>query len=217
MKKTDWTAPLATFIGLIAMVAFIKWPPDKSGDWAGWAQAIGSIVAIFGAFQISERQTRNAFASVANAQALADEKKRKSILAIAEAANDRANSIDRIFSSEGIRVNLSTAFHQSIIDSIIGALSAVPIHEIGSRDGVLALLDIRDQFVFLGKSIEIFLDGPDKHPDFQNNIKDYGEDRVVIRQARESFSGVLAGNVTVHLRAINDSFKILEKSIIGAT
>jgi len=217
MKKNGWAAPLATFIGLIAIVAFTKWPPDKSGDWSGWAQAVGSIVAIFGAFRISERQTRDAFASVANAQALADSAKRKSILAIAEAANDQVNNIDGIFSSKEIRANLSMAFHQSILDSMVGALSAVPFHEVGSRDGVLALLNIRDQFVFLGKSIEVFLDGPDKHSGFQENIKGYEDNIATIRQIRETFSGVLAGNVKVHLREINESYKILEKSINDMT
>ncbi|WP_033471261.1 hypothetical protein [Bordetella bronchiseptica] len=56
MRKRYQVALLLLFLGLCIVLA--KYWPSSSTDWASWVQAIGSIGAIVGAFQIALTQAR---------------------------------------------------------------------------------------------------------------------------------------------------------------
>ena len=120
-----------------------------SSDWAAaWVRAFGAIGAIAAVLcfvwllpdvTLKARQT--------------------SILATAQAGLVRAKQIGEAIARPdpfGISDVLYVIYHQTIIDGIVQTLTSVPAQEIGSRDAVMALLSLRDQFRFLSTSIEIF-------------------------------------------------------------
>ena len=119
-----------------------------TAELAAWAQALGSIGAIIAALIVVWLQPRAAL-----------KVRQRSILAIAEAGLARIEEIRGAFAHDDplkIASTLSVAYHPTVVDAIVHALTNVPAHEVGSRDGVIALLSLRDQFTFLQKSIEIF-------------------------------------------------------------
>src|SRR4030088_3208844 len=114
-----------------------------SSHWAGWVcGAIGAVST--GLYVVWLRPG----ASLKSRQ--------KSILEIAEAGLVRAKRIGEAFAGPGsleISGFVYAVYNRTFIEGVVEALTNVPVHDIGSRDGVLALLSIRDQFRFLGTSI----------------------------------------------------------------
>lgn len=128
--------------------------PGKEGDsFAAWAQAVGSIGAVFAVFVVAWRQSQQTLESVRNAQ----REKRHSILAIAEAAATHASRFGKALGREDAKVGVYSIYDKAIIKGVVEALTDAPAHEVGSRDGVLAFLEIRARFGWLGAAIEKFL------------------------------------------------------------
>jgi hypothetical protein len=114
--------------------------------WAGWVcAAIGAVSAGIYVVWLGPGATLKA--------------RQKSILAIAQAGLARAKQIGEAFERPGsldIVTVIYTIRHRTLLEGIVEALTNVSVHDIGSREGVVALLNLRDQFQFLGPSIEIF-------------------------------------------------------------
>jgi hypothetical protein len=212
MKKIDgWEIPLG-MLACVAMVAvFLHYQPHKSEAVAAWVQAFGSIGAIAGAVWIGNRQVRAALSTEARASA----GHRKSILAIAEAAYEHSERFRRLLVQQDPRVSLSLNYHESIINGVVEALGGVPFHEVGSRDGVMAVLSLRDQLVFLKTSIEIFLAGPWRHPDLGPELEQYkaAGETAIVRNLLEVGNNVLAKNVVTHLDVIRHNYLALTEAV----
>jgi hypothetical protein len=117
-----------------------------SAHWAGW------VSAAIGVFSVG-------LSVVWLRPGISLKARQKGVLAIAEAGLRRAKQIGDTFAPTGsldISDVVYAVHHRTIIEGIAEALTNVSVHDIGSRDGVVALLSLRDQFQFLGKSIEIF-------------------------------------------------------------
>ena len=108
--------------------------------------------------------------AVVTAHSIEKAGRRQSILAVAEAADEGVAQILEAIQAPDPRAALMLVYDRSIVDSIVNALSVVPAYEVGSPDAVLALLQLRDQFVFLGAVVQRFLDGPWKDPDLKTII-----------------------------------------------
>ena len=163
-----------------------------ASEWAAWAQAVGSSGAIIAAFMVGREQSRAAIAAVSAAHALQEAGRLKSILAIGEAAFDRAKQIGEAISQyESNRVALYQVYDPTVISSLAAALSSVPAHEVGSRDGAIAVLDLRDQIRFLGESVERFKD-PILDPETANMVAtlDATEARKVLKQRKIILAGM---------------------------
>ncbi|WP_146230008.1 hypothetical protein [Paraburkholderia tropica] len=197
--------------------AFAAHFPGDSSAWASWIQAVGSIVAILGAYYVGERQSRAALASVERGHTLAEQAKRRAILAIGEAAFERAQKIENVLKGERPRENMFLVYDKSIARSISGALSAIPLQDVGSREGVLAILDLRDQFVFLEQSMDAFLAGPWKHPELKLTLEEYkngypGYPNVLNDLLKTSFEA-LNKNVQVHIDEIRRRYLVLTSEL----
>src|ERR1700733_5590349 len=182
---------------------------------AAWVQAIGSIGAILGAFWISARQSKAALQSVTTAQLLAERSRQKSILAIAEAANAHAKRFGEAVAAGP--ADLMLIYDRTIINGIADALGRAPAHELGSRDAVIALLSLRDQFVFLGITLDAFIAGPWKHPEMRELLEQLSgpDDRKQQAQVLETSWRVLAKNVTVHVTKIREDYESLARAVTG--
>ena len=134
---------------------------------AGWVQAIGSLIGLGIAIWVPARQAKKAKLE-----------KRLSMLAVAEAAHTHACNIrDAIDASDFERGDVSLkmwdVYDKSIIAGVVRVLQRVPFHELGSGEGVIAMLSLTDQMVLLGESIEIFIAGPYQHPELSKVLEDF--------------------------------------------
>lgn len=174
----------------------------ESPSASGWVQAVGAILALAIAVWIPTRQSKR------------DRKDRvSSLLAVAEAAHTHAQNIRAAitrsdFENAELSISLWEVYDRTIIDGIVRALQSVPLHELGSRDAVIAMLALTDQMVFLGKAVEILIKGPAKHPELSTAMEAASNPQMRRALFRQGF-GVLALNVTTHLDRIDQYYKTL--------
>lgn len=204
-------AALGAFL-LVAVSAYLLWrffPGHADGQTlAAWIQAIGSIVAILGAFWIGKMQ-------VSDAHRIEKQARQRSILAIAEAAHEHARRIGEAISQAepGRPLTLYRVYDKTIIDGMVRALTGVPVQEIGSRDGVLALLDLTNQFAFLGIAVESFINRW-SDPKFRKPLEQFGPDEREQRQSTaDAHEKVLLTNVQLRLDQIRADYVSLRTAI----
>ncbi len=177
---------------------------------AAWVQAIGSILALVIAIWVSKAPINHA-AMV----------KRKTIFAIVEAAYTHARNIRNAIEATdpqdwptGNNYLIYKVYNKVVIEGVVKALQGIPMHELGSSKGVLALLSLTDQMVFLGSAIEALLQGPSRHPGMAKAMEGIRSDDYERRQAL-SITGfkVLKGNACGHLDVIDKDYKALRESL----
>jgi hypothetical protein len=188
--------------------------PQDGGNNAAWFQGVGTMIAIVGAFVIGERQSRASLQAIADAQMLAERSRRNSIFAVAKAAYARSKHIESAFSGSDIVSTLFRTYDQSIIDSIVGALSASPVHELGSDDAVISFLGLRDHFVFLGKAIERYVEDATELLD-ADTAGPQEEQSFIVKAAHQTNKDRL-DSVRQQLGEIDRHFSTLTKAIHGA-
>ncbi|WP_426101765.1 hypothetical protein [Pseudomonas sp. PSPC3-3] len=177
-------------------------------DAPAWVQAIGAIFALVVAILVPHLQVKKALSE-----------KRKAMLAVAEAANAHACNIREVIAAtnytEGhVSPRIHEVYHKVIIEGIVKALQGVPMHELGSTNGVLAMLSLTDQMVFLGNAVEALISGPARHPELSKTLASIEpNDRKSYREANERGFAVLAGNVRIHLNKIYKDYESLVKSV----
>jgi hypothetical protein len=177
-----------------------------SSDWAAWVQAFGAIGAIAAVLYVVWLQPGAALRA-----------RRKGILAIAEAGLVRAKRIGETFSRpDPLEISdvLYIIYHQAIIDDIVQALTNVPAHETGSRDAVVALSNLRDQFRLLGASIEIF-ETPTKDPGTIKRL--VALDDAERRRFLAGRQPTLAKNVRDRVAAIQRDYEALARVLNHST
>jgi hypothetical protein len=183
---------------------------------AAWVQAIGSIIAIVAAIVIGWWQAKVARESLVNAQVIAERARQRGILAIAEAALEHSRRFDEALSQSesGNFIALYEVYDQSIIDGMVQALSEVPTHEVGSRDAVISLLSLRDQFRFLGRTIEDYKN-PRRDPEIAKLLL---ENEAPERQKIwTEVKAIFAKNVRDRIATIRTDYESLKSAIDRAT
>lgn len=190
----------ASFLESTCEILSIEWLP-------AWIQAVGSIFALGVAIYISRSAAKHAELS-----------RRKAILAIAEAAHTHAcqirNAMDMMGLATGNNTQIYKVYHKVVIEGVVKALQGIPMHEVGSSNGVLAILSLSNQMVFLGDSIETLIDGPYKIPSVVNALESIDKGDHARRQ--EYCARIyenLQNNVRGHLDLIDENFESLKKSI----
>jgi hypothetical protein len=175
-----------------------------SGYWPAWVRtlaAIGTIAAVLCALWLWPDPALKA--------------RRKRILAIAESGLLRAKQIGEAFARPSrldIPDVLYVIYYEAALDGIVQSLENVSTHEIGSRDAVIALSNLRDQFRFLGTSIQIF-ETPIKDPGTIKKI--LALDEVERRQYLAGRQPTLAKNVRDRLAGIQRDYDELVRALNG--
>ncbi len=185
------------------------WEFLSKQDYPAWIQAIGSVAAIVYAVRISRSSINHAASE-----------KRKTIFAIAEAAHTHAcnirKAIDVMAWNSGNNIQIYSVYDKTIIEGVVKALQGVPMHELGSSKAVIAMLSLTDQMVFLGSSVEILLQGPERHPELGKTLENsYRDDYEKRQELAASGYSVLQYNVRVHLNKIDQDYEALKESLRG--
>lgn len=197
--------------GVVAGMAIYAsaYPIFQSENWAAWVQAIGSIAAIVGSLWVARSQAKADLQRVVEAQRLSEESKRMAVFALGEAVIDRIQPIKTALEQKDPRASLFGVYHSSVAHGIAGAISTAPIHELRSKEAVLALLDIRDQLLFLDKSIDDYV-----KPPRSISIKDRSELTAERRKEYdESVETIGIKNMNGHLEKIEEHFQVLCKAV----
>lgn len=177
----------------------------SSNGAPAWIQAMGALLALWVAVRVPIYSVKHA-ASV----------KRQTIFAIAEAAHTHAcnirSAIDAMDWKTGNNTQIYSVYHKVVIESVVKALQGVPMHEIGSSRGGLAILSLTEQMVFLSGAVETLLLGPIKHPEIAKTLESVDPNETERRQTlfATGFS-VLQNNVRVHLNKIDKDYNTLSE------
>lgn len=172
-----------------------------------WIQAIGSILALVVVILVSKTPVNHA-ASV----------KRKTIFAIAEAAHTHASNIreaiDVMEWPTGNNYQIYKVYNKVVIEGVVKALQGVPMHELGSSRGVVAMLSLTDQMVFLGTAVETLLQGPHNHPGIVEALGSIDpNDRAQREKICATAFSVLQTNARGHLNQIDKDYESLKESL----
>lgn len=174
----------------------------NKSDWAYWVQAIGSFGAILGAYFLGDRQAKTAWHSALAIEDRREQKRLASIFAICTAVKERTDVFRSIFCDpsyykEG-SIRRYTEYDHSVIISLINALNAIPIHEIGNAKAACALLDTRDQLSFTMNSIDAL----------DQAFKERGTGTRMFTHFETA-----QRNVAVHLDVIDTAYDVLQGTI----
>lgn len=185
-----------------------------SSEAAGWIQAIGTVVAIIAAFLIAEHQSKSSLKTIVNAQKLAEDFKKNGTLAVVRAAKTHATNIGNAIVPES-PLQIYEVYDRSIIDGLVSALSAAPLYELGSTNAVVALLALRDQFVFLGNAVDTYIAGPWKHEHIGPMLESLDSGGYVSERAKayDSASLQLGNNVKQRVEYIHSRCEVIELAL----
>ncbi|WP_312435438.1 hypothetical protein [Janthinobacterium sp.] len=150
-----WAAMAITAAIGVAGYYGIPWSRMDITIWAYWVGAVGAIGSIIGAYFLGERQSKAALRLAANVERLTAFRRGGSILAVTDAVESHTSRILKAFNDEGFYYLILLMQHDGkIMQSYIDALSAIPVHELGSYKSVAALLRIRTSMVYFQIHIE---------------------------------------------------------------
>ena len=182
-----------------------------SGIVANWVQAVGSILAIVGAYLVGERQARATLLATEEAHRLGEHARREGMFSVIKAAHSRAKQIEAALDDDNPPLNMIEVYHPSLVDSLVDLMAKMPISELGSDQAINSFIIFSGQFVFLNRNLDLYVTGPYGDPEFMAKLAKLERqgnpeqvDSVVATK-----KAVLKKNVQVHLRRIDIEFKNL--------
>lgn len=153
-----------TFIVLCAIamaVALLKSLPEEvlaNDGLSGWVEAIGTILAILGAFIVGSRQSKAAEAISLGIDRAAWQRKQSAILEIAAVANTYAKSIYDTFATDTFDIYKIDGCSTTAIRGVLDALSQIPLLDLNSVQAVSALLSMKENMSHLQDMITRIFD-----------------------------------------------------------
>jgi len=202
-----WAAILSVALAWFLWKVF---PGADGQTLAAWFQAVGSIAAIIVAFLVGREQSKTALRAVTEEQ----RERRDSIVAVAGAAAEHARRIRDVLEQEDPgRAKMYNVYDKTVIDGIVHALTSAPTHEVGSPDGVIALLALRDQCAFLSVQMEKYLAGPRKLEEFQSLLESCGDDAGARHDTIQRVEETLKENVRTRLEQIQRYYSELAAAV----
>ena len=213
-KKKRFNRWACLFIVSTFVLVGIYWSlGGATCDLPAWIQAGGSILAIIASFGIADwgRSSEN-------------RERRENVFAVVKAAHEYAGKIrksvdDSVLSGQMVDPVISHLYHRSITDGFSRALANIPFHEVGTSEGIAAILDMQIQFErFMPNSLEKFIAGPQNHPAFleakaQLDVRNHPERYTKEKELHNMLFKRLADNVRDNLTRIDDSFHCINEAM----
>jgi len=219
-EQSWWSAraPFIVFLTLFTLVLIAVNVPSSDGQAiAAWVQAGGSMLAIYGAYQVGAKQSHAAIAAVMEAQRVETKNRKIGQFAVVQAAFTHAQQIGAALDNDDDNLSLYGVYNKIVTRRISKALARIPTHEVGSEVGVRALLSMADQFLLLEQALEVYLAGPWKHPQMQLGLEQY--QAPAFHKEREELvttgTRVLAGNARRHLRRISEDYDSVKDAMFA--
>ena len=182
-----------------------------SGIVANWVQAVGSILAIVGAYFIGERQARATLRATQEAHRLGEYARREGMFSVIKAAHSFAKVIDAALEDEARPLKMYGVYHPSLIDSLVDLMVKLPVSELGSDQAIGAFIMFSGQFTFLKGALDKYVAGAytdDVNADIKKSEEQGYTDQWEVIVA--SKWGAMEQNVRVHLESIDAQFATLQ-------
>jgi hypothetical protein len=126
---------------------------------AAWIQALGSILAVLGAYWLGGRQSKAALSNSMRMHDVERDQRRQAIVAIMAATKVYIDGLASIVqNTDSDRRLFGHQYDDQTIVGFIDALSQIPIYEIGSAEAVTGLLCFKNEVIFLRSNITAFLE-----------------------------------------------------------
>lgn len=145
---------LAILIGVFSFIQVLANSPLWSENGAAWVQAIGSVIAIFAAFFLGERQAAKARKDALDLVRIELQHKRRAIFELCRAAKLRSDLVRSVFVTEYDSAARYNRYHHDLIRGIVAGFESAPTYEIGSGAAVNAFVEIKIQCGLLIQSID---------------------------------------------------------------
>jgi hypothetical protein len=145
---SKWEKVGAAVFGFIA-VFVISWLVGEhfgldKNSWPAWVQAIGSIGAIVGSFEVGRRQARATEEQAARAVKRAIDERNSAIKAMVIHAKDEAASVEKNARTMPAFAFVGTLkFNPYTFSETAAAFAIVPLHELGSYQAVSSLAGLQ--------------------------------------------------------------------------
>lgn len=189
---------IATFIIIRWTVDFATWSSLDSG----WAQAIGSVAAIFAAFFLGERQASKARRDAIEIVKLELTHRRSALLEICRAAKARSDLVRDTFVTSFKPIERYELYDHALIKGVVAGLEGAPVYELGDADAINAFLEIKMQCGLLMKSI----DDLDQDQNARLHITGYPNTSSASLDMRRR-------NIGIHCNRIDQLFLIVSNSL----
>lgn len=181
----------------------------SSQTLAAWVQAGGAILGIWAAYRLAKAPIKHAA-----------QERRETVLAIVEAAHQHTQEIRKAVENmdwkRGNAFELYRTYNKALIDGLVRTIQSVPMHELGTGRGVLVLLRISNQLVYLMSSIENLLAGPHQNPIIAKALESFAkEDYEEKQNAIEAAYIGLKIAVTKNLDKIDEDVEALKSALRG--
>jgi len=177
-KHWNWDGLVAILFIAVAIAAVLYFDLTNSA-WAAWVQAIGSILAIWGAVRLTQRQ----IVAQANAALDAEERARKrghnALRAVIDGAAKQFLNLTAVMDvgdSDDFGIFSFVGYEEQSFTDAINALETVRLVDLGSYELVEAIAGMKAGMIKLRHAVSKAMDPNRNHeeePDHQ--IKDYGE------------------------------------------
>ncbi|MGX5887845.1 hypothetical protein [Burkholderia gladioli] len=179
-RREFWLLIAGFFVGVFAM-AFVRWPPTQSSDWASWAQAVGAIAAIIGAFFLAQRQAALQHQSAIALEYEARLRRWQSVKALLDSLYQQCLDVDETFNREGgfSTLDFVGVYEEKAFVDSINRLNGVPLFDLNSDKLVFAIIGIKDDAESLNRWIQ---EGCRRGPGFSTDLKasDYWVKKVAV-------------------------------------
>jgi hypothetical protein len=185
----------------------------NSGNVASWVQAVGSILAIGGAYFVGERQASATLRATQEAHKLGERARREGMFSVVKAAHSFAKTIDAALADENKPLKMYGVYHPSLIDSLVDLMVKLPVSELGSDRAINAFIMFSGQFTFLKESLDRYVAGAytDEVQAEIANLEEGYRDRW--KEVVAGKWGALTHNVRVHIESINTNFATLKAAL----
>ncbi|WP_028102458.1 hypothetical protein [Pseudoduganella violaceinigra] len=186
---------ILTLLVIRGAVTIVTWATIDSG----WAQAIGSVIAIFSAFILGERQAAKARKDALDLVRIEMQHKRQAILELCRAAKCRSDLVRKVFVTEYDFAARYSLYHHDLIRGILTGMESAPAYEIGSAEAINAFMEIKIQCGFLIEAI----DNLDQDPEFKS--------RSLYPTMSHETPHVRQRNILIHCNKVDELFEIVSK------
>lgn len=174
MGKIKWTKMLVCAAAIVAtgygLHVYLKDDASNGSSTsteiqaiAALVQALGAIAALYVAIRISRDDRVEAVKG-----------KRMAIVAVAQSASEFVSDVTKLVEASKtdgeVSLPLYNVFSPSIVEGYLQAIRGIPLHEVGSGEGVRAIIMFAFHLELFGKQVAVYMGGVHNAPQFSAEV-----------------------------------------------
>ncbi|MFC5519904.1 hypothetical protein [Polaromonas jejuensis] len=178
-KRWIWDG-LFAFAFIAGVIVVVRYFDLTNSAWAAWVQAIGSILAIWGAVRLTQRQIDSQAAMALDAENRALKRSNDALLAVVDGAAKQFLKLEPEMAADEVDdfsyLSFMFSYEEQSFTDAINALESVRLVDLGSYELVEAIAGMKAGMIKLRHAATEAMNpnrNKEEQPDHQ--IMDYGE------------------------------------------